>query len=85
VLTSLPVWGSEDSENLIYILTLTFSIFPVCVVNYISVNKSSHLRTLFFDDSFIPLFFETTTCFGCSLVQPSSGGDKNKKLVTQVF
>jgi hypothetical protein len=35
--------------------TLTFSIFPVCVVNYISVYKSGRLRTLFFDDSFIPL------------------------------
>jgi hypothetical protein len=69
----------------IFKATLTFSIFPVCVVNYISVYKSGRLRTLFFDDSFIPLLFETTTSFGCSLIQPSSGGDKTKELVTQVF
>jgi hypothetical protein len=49
------------------------------------VYKSGRLRTLFFYDSFIPLLFETTTCFGCSLIQPSSGGDKTKELVTQVL
>jgi hypothetical protein len=53
-------------------------------MHYISVYKLGCLRTLFFDDSFIPLLdFETTICFGCSLIQPSSGGDKIKELVTQ--
>jgi hypothetical protein len=34
---------------------LTLSIFPVCVVNCISLYKLGRLRTLFFDDSFILL------------------------------
>jgi hypothetical protein len=48
--------------------------------------KLGRLRTLFFDSSFYSsLGFETTTCFGCSLIQPSSGDDKTKEVVTQVF
>jgi hypothetical protein len=73
-------------QGILIKVTLTLSIFPVCVVNYISVYKSGRLRTLFFWwFLYSSLGFETTTCFGCSLIQPSSGGDKTKELVTQVF
>jgi hypothetical protein len=51
----LSVQRGAYSIKAISVVTLTFSIFPVCVVNYISVYKSGRLRTLFFDDSFIPL------------------------------
>jgi hypothetical protein len=44
--------------------------------------KTGRIRTLFLYSS---LTFEAITCFGCSLIQPSSGGDKTKELVTQVF
>jgi hypothetical protein len=53
---------------------------------YISKYKTGRFRTLFpgwylFYSSFT---FEATTCFGCTLNQPSSGGVKTKELVTQI-
>jgi hypothetical protein len=43
----------------------------------VQIRPSSH--TIFWWFLYSCLGFETTTCFGCSLIQPSSGGNKTKE------
>jgi hypothetical protein len=56
-----------------------------CVI-YLCIKQTVFAHYFLVDTFFYSsLTFEATTCFGCILNQPSSGGDKTKELVHRSF
>jgi hypothetical protein len=74
-----------ECNDMIVVSPIIVVVIIIIIIIYLCINQAVFAYYSFDDSFYSSLKFETTTCFGCSLIQPSSGGNKTKELVTQVF